>query len=295
MATDNGNLWINPIGGMGDTLMLSGVLKLASEHRPQCRYNLVRRTGYGAILDGHPAVETIGDPPPQAAIIQSDYWNAEEIGPGRQRAFQILARMFGLPTPVPENLFLPGELPDISYWRETVPWRKLNIAISPTSVSPRKEMPRPWWAELVQTLVGRGAFVAQLGRAHEPYVRGGYSLLGLTTLREAVALLAEFDLVITCDNFLMHAAHLARRPAVVLWGPTDHQVYGYPGHIHLQAMPCDEFATHCIGPLRPQIYHTNCHRSVAHCMTQITLERVLSACEDACRLPIRAEDGKEQT
>jgi len=268
--------WIDPVGGNGDTLMLSGVLKHVHEHRPLQRLHLVERTGYRTILRGHPAIAAIGDPPPGAKLIRTTYWDTEPLGPGPQRAFQILARMFGLPTPIAETLYLPGALPNVDGWRATLPRASCKVAIAPASASPRKELPRPWWEQLVAALRERGVFVAQLGGARDFYVRGSYSLLGLTTVREAIAMLRLFDLVITSDSFVMHAAHLTGSPAIVLWGPTDHRVYGYEGQVHLQAAPCDELETRCIGPGRAQYYGTPCHRAHEHCMTSITVEQVVA-------------------
>lgn len=42
--------WINPIGGYGDMLMLSGVLKQVIEKFPEKRFNLTRRTNYVSFL-----------------------------------------------------------------------------------------------------------------------------------------------------------------------------------------------------------------------------------------------------
>ena len=278
MKTGNSHIWINAVGGVGDTLMLSGVLKRVNETSPLRRFNLVDRTGYRAILDGHPAIDVIGDPPPDAEILRTSYWDAEPLGPGSQRAFQILARMFGLSTPVDETLYLPGHVQQPDRWHDLLPLTQRKVLIGPTSASPRKEMPRPWWEKLVAALRERDVFVAQMGCARDPYVRGCYSLLGLTTVREAIALLPFFDLVVTSDNFLMHAAHLTARPAVVVWGPTDHRVYGYERQTHLQATPCEELTTRCIGPGRAQYYASDCHRNKDHCMTQITTEHALLKC-----------------
>lgn len=49
----DGEYWINPIGGYGDALMLSGILNQVHEARPEEKYFLVRRTQYQAILAGH--------------------------------------------------------------------------------------------------------------------------------------------------------------------------------------------------------------------------------------------------
>ncbi len=269
----NDFIWINPIGGLGDFLMVSGVLKLVVEAEPERRYNLVRRPPYLSILKGHPAIALVGHPPPDASIISTDYWIKEDLGPGNQRPFQILARAFGVATPAPEKLFLPGEVPDDACLHDFIPFAEKNILIMPASDSPRKEFSLERWQQLVAMLRQKGFFVAQVGRLYESCARGAYNLCGLTTPHQLLAVMKKFDLLVTSDNFGMHLAHLLHIPAVVLWGPTDHEVYGYPEQFHLRAAEqCDK---PCIGPGAGRLYSTPCtlgHEN--HCMNRIGTETI---------------------
>jgi len=133
------------------------------------------------------------------------------------------------------------------------------------------------WHHLVDMLRQNGYFVAQTGRLNDRHVRNSYSLLGLTTPRQLVALIRKFDAVVTSDNFIMHAAHLVRTPAVILWGPTDHRVYGYQGQIHLQAHKMCGPDAECIGPGRQEIYQTACPIGLQHCMNQISISIIFDA------------------
>jgi hypothetical protein len=99
--------WINPVGGLGDMLMLSSVLKLVHDTDPARRFNLIRRTNYLTFLKGHPAIAEVGHPRQDDTVLRSDYWSIEELGAGPQRAFQVLARHYGLQTPVEEQLYIP--------------------------------------------------------------------------------------------------------------------------------------------------------------------------------------------
>lgn len=250
----NGIPWINPIGGFGDMLMVSGVLKLVVDSDPSRRYNLIRRTNYLAFLKDHPAIASVGFPPRDAELVGVDYWSKETLGPGNQRPFQVLARSFGLKTPVDETLYVPGGLDDDPVLHDFIPWKDLNIMIAPASDSPRKMMPPHIWHRLVDYLLADGAFVLQAGRLQDQHIKNTYSTLGLTTPRQLLALVNRCDLVITLDNFVMHAAHLVGTRAVVAWGATHHEVYGYPEQTHLQtSKTCDlEKYDDCIGPARNQ-------------------------------------------
>lgn len=266
-------IWINPLGGLGDALMLSGVLKRAYEQGQT--YHLIRRTKYLGILSDHPAIDYVGYPPKDAAIIQTDYWTDEEYG--TLRAFQILAGRFGLLLPSDETLYMPG-IPEHVALFDDIPFGNWNVVIAPASDSPRKEMAPGHWEELVARLQDNGAFVLQVGTLRQLPIRGAYSLLGLTTPRELVALLGRCDRVVTPDNFVMHAAHLAGKTAVVLWGPTQERVYGYPGHIPLRASPLCERQAACIGP-KNNAYPRPCERGEkAHCMNRITVETIFKNC-----------------
>lgn len=267
--------WINPVGGLGDALMLSGVLEQVVRADPRRRFNLITRTKYPQLLRGHPALATIGHPPPGVDLLGTDYWRHPTFGPPEVRAYQVLARMYGLEAPVPETLYVPwprsAAQPALA---AHLPWRDKNVLFGPTSESPRKQLHFEKWEALAQRLRDAGVGVMQAGGANDLHVRGSYSLLGLTTPRQIIELLPRFDLLVTCDNFLMHAAKLVGVAAVVLWGPTDHRTYGYAEHVHLQAPPCAEL---CIAPGTQEAYGSECPRGGAHCIEQLALDAIYEA------------------
>ncbi|MBK7030568.1 MAG: hypothetical protein IPH45_15795 [Bacteroidales bacterium] len=270
--------WINPVGGLGDTLMLSGVLKLVHEKDPAKRFNLARRTRYASILSGHPAIDTVGHPPKNAHVLPTDYWAKETLGPGNQRAFQVLARMFGLQTPVEEKLYLPIEPEDDPILYKFIPWKEKNVLISPSSESPRKMMHPMAWHIITEQLSARGVNVMQSGLINELRIKVAYSLLGITSPRQLIALIRKCDLVITSDNFVMHAAHLAAVPTVALWGPTNHLVYGYEEQTHLQAsLDHCHLKDECLGVGFAQNYPTPCPLMENHCINRIPVEEIMYA------------------
>jgi ADP-heptose:LPS heptosyltransferase len=273
-----GELWINPIGGYGDILMLSGVLKLAYDANPKQKYKLVRRTKYTNILKGHPAISEVGFPPKDAKFVEINYWDTEGYSTGKFRAFQLLAEKFGLKTPVEEKLFLPGESEDDPILNGMIPWKKKNIIISPSTDSPRKMMHPLAWHNLVERLTAEGALVIQVGKMQDMHIKGAYSLLNLTTPRQLISLIKRCNFVVTSDNFIMHAAHLVEKPAVVLWGPTKSGVYGYKEHIHIEA-PLDhcQLKDECLGPGLGKNYPTPCPLKQEHCMNKIPMDKIISA------------------
>ncbi|RPI06221.1 MAG: hypothetical protein EHM64_03835 [Ignavibacteriae bacterium] len=266
--------WINPIGGYGDMLMLSGVLKLVVDKNPENRFNLVRRTNYGTFLDNHPAIASIGYPSKNARMVRSDYWSMEPLGPGSQRAFQILARSFGLQTPVEETLYVPFKIPDDPLLWKILPENQKTVLIAPASDSPRKMMNPIIWDQVTEMLKGDGIFVVQAGRTRDIHIRPAYSLLGLTTPKQLLGLLGKVHGVVTVDNFIMHASHYTGTPTIVLWGATNNQVYGYQGQTHIQmpkACGLSEFDD-CMAPSKNKetfLYPTPCPHKERHCLDQM--------------------------
>ena len=275
--------WLNPVGGYGDMLMVAGVLKQAIDQDPSRRFNLVRRSRYLAIFNEHEAICKIGFPKKKEKIVGVDYWSMEKLGGGNQRPYQILARKFGLDTPIEEKLYLPGNLEEDPLLHNFLPWKQINVVIAPASDSPRKEMLPNIWHQLVEKLKADDMFVMQAGLLKDLRILNAYSVRGLTTPNQLVALIKKCDLVVTCDNFIMHAAHLAGIPAVVVWGPTQHEVYGYPEQTHIQMSPnCElEDGESCIVSQQNQngrVYGTPCPLGENCCMNQTTPETLYEAC-----------------
>ena len=278
--TDTNTNWINPIGGLGDILMLSGVLKQCHEQDPSRSFNLIRRAIYHSILRGHPAISQTGYPPEGARIITTDYWSKEKLGKENQRAYQILARMFGLETPIEEKLYLPvlGQ-PDPILEELLGPKNKISIAIAPSSISPRKMMAPALWKLLLAKFSGEDFRIIQVGSERDPYIPGAFSLLGLTDPAQLTAVLKNCNLLIGVDNFVMHLAHMIGLKAVILWGPTDSETYGYPEHVHFQNPIIDcARENSCLGAATPENYDKPCPLKDRHCMNNIDPEKLFEAC-----------------
>jgi ADP-heptose:LPS heptosyltransferase len=276
------NAWLNPIGGYGDMLVAAGVLMQLKMGCPDWRIKLIRRTRYSAILRGHPAISGIGHPPRGAKILSTAYWLHEQAGSGAKRPFQILARYFGLTTPTPEVLYMPGypEQGSLGVLEHLIPWQPVVIAISPSSDSPRKAWALDKWECVVGKLAGSGRIVLQLGRKNDPYIRGAWSLLGMTSPQQAASIVARSNAVICGDTFLMHVAAMLKKPAVVLWGPTSPETYGYEYHTNIVAHTdrCADFGN-CIGPENHRNYGLCCTRGSRHCMNSIRPVTVIEAVE----------------
>ena len=270
-------VWINPTGGLGDILMLSGVLKAAYDRSPTTRFNLVRRSSYTRVLKDHPAIDLIGYPPKDATIVSSDYWSIEPLGGGLQRPYQILARNFGLETPAEENLFLPGNPSEDDILLSDF-LQDPFILIAPASESPRKSFNALIWTEVVERLSEFHLPIIQVGREKEIHIAGTYSFLGLTTPLQLVPILKKSAVLLTVDNFLMHLSHYTKTSAVALWGPTSSEWYGYPEQTHLNGdLSGCHLKDQCLGPSYPEHYAESCPLGDKHCMNSIEIEAIVES------------------
>ena len=296
IINDKHGIWINPTGGYGDILLLSGVLKQCFDKNPSMKYNLTRRTIYQNLLRGHPAIEKIGFPPRDVKIITTDYWMKEKIGivsalvhdpdiiildepqTGLDPKARVDVRNFILELrKMGKTIFFSSHL--LYEVSEFIPFNGRKVAvIAPSSDSPRKMMEPMIWHHVVEKLLKKKIFVIQVGRENDIYIKGTYSLLGLTTPRQLISLLKKSDIIISVDNFIMHAAHLFKIPAIIIWGPTDSKVYGYTEQIHLQC-PYNDCELHdkCLGPNYPENYGTVCPFKNKHCMNHISVDKIYNS------------------
>lgn len=274
---DNIFPWINPFGSKGNALMLSGILKMVNDKNPEKKFNLVRRSAYQTIFENHPAINKIGHPNKEAEIIDIDFWFDEELSD--KSAFQKLAEKFGLETPVEEKLFMKRKEIIDSLLIDTVPWKEKNIVISTSSPSMRKMMNPGIWFQLVNMLKNENFFILQVGSARDIYIKGTYSLLGLTNTRTLLSVIEKADAVITLDNFVLHAAKLLEKPTVAIWGPTRAEKFGYKSqaNIHGDISHCPH-KNECLGYKFPENYGKPCPlERNEHCMNKVNIQQIFNS------------------
>ena len=84
---------------------------------------------------------------------------------------------------------------------------------------------------------------------------------------KAINAIKKVDVLITLDNYLMHAARLVHTPTIALFGPTEASRYGYNEHFCIQAdlSKCDQ-SDKCLGPHVSENYDKPCPLCEEHCM-----------------------------
>lgn len=270
-------IWIDPVGGLGDILMLSTALKEAYDKYGK-KFHLSRRTHYTQFFVNHPAIEEIGNPPTDADIVCNDYWSRPDFNDVNQKALTLVKKIFSVDEESEDSLYLPSSHEDekTKLLLSNIPWGKKNVVISFSSESPRKMMHPIKWHIIVEKLLAQQCFVIQVGGQRDIPIRGAYSLLGVTTPIQICRLMEKSDLVITPDNFIMHAAKLVNKPAIVLFGPTEPERYGYSNHICMKAdLSKCEYANECLGPHVSENYATQCPLNDKHCMNSFDENKIV--------------------
>jgi glycosyltransferase involved in cell wall biosynthesis/ADP-heptose:LPS heptosyltransferase/SAM-dependent methyltransferase len=102
-----------------------------------------------------------------------------------------------------------------------------------------KQWPQSYWEELVHKITALGILVVQLGTKHDQPLPLTLNLLGLTTLREAAALIKQARCHVSVEGGLVWLAKAVGARSVVLFGPTDKNFFGLPENRNLAVtMPC---------------------------------------------------------
>jgi ADP-heptose:LPS heptosyltransferase len=282
--------WLYPEGSLGDMLILSGVLKQKFD-QDGSRYHLVRRSKYTPIFQNHDAIDVIGFPPKSARIISTNYRLTPDFNEYRIRPYQIFSDQFGLPNPSTEFLFLPESDDTNDDLLNYPPTNKKLAIIGPYAGSPRKMLPEITWDHVIKDLIHKDYCVVQVGKTGEMPLPGAFSLIGLTSLQDIVRILQKASLVITVDNFIMHAAYMAGTPTAVLWGPTQPELHGYAEHKHLVAFKshCDQQQT-CADTIFTKNIHTQCPLEEDHCMGSLSSNTIIHS---ICRGSLHSCFGPE--
>jgi ADP-heptose:LPS heptosyltransferase len=110
------------------------------------------------------------------------------------------------------------------------------IIISPYSRKLRngnenaKNYPQLWWKELIARL-SPSQEIVQIGvKGEEQIAKGFYYNQPLDEIKK---LLENCKFWMSPDNFLPHLANIVGKRGVVLWGPSDPLIFGYPQNVNI--------------------------------------------------------------
>jgi len=152
--------------------------------------------------------------------------------------------------------------------RERLAGVRVPVIIQITSrATPNQAWPIEHWGALVRRCPDV-SFI-QLGLSDEPAVPGAIDWRGRTSLREAFALVKVAAAFVGIVSGLGHISAAVGTPAVILFGPSQPQIWGHANSINLdRALPC--------APCIDLLTSTPCPYG-ARCMTSIDVDLVEAA------------------
>jgi hypothetical protein len=223
-------------GTPGDTLLTGTVCRHVKQRWPGLRINCA--TANPDLLLHDPNVSELNGRP---GLFVLDFWYLELIerrDNTRHALAPTLSSVGVETTDYDARVYLTEE--ERGWARRMLePTPRPRIALNQRSAQPAKNWPRRHWDALLPGLRERGSLV-QLGDQSEPVQEHVARFAGRLTRRESMAILAECDIFVGPESFLMHAASGLNVPAVVIFGGrTSPVVSGYAVNRNLYTdLPC---------------------------------------------------------
>jgi ADP-heptose:LPS heptosyltransferase/SAM-dependent methyltransferase len=149
-----------------------------------------------------------------------------------------------------------------------------NVRLAPGAAT--KCWPFEHWTELIRKLKEAKPWlrIVQLGSRNSRPIPGvDIDLVQRASLSQSAWFIKHAQLHIDGDSGLVHLARALHTPSVVLFGPTDHEFFGYSHNVNLTAPGCGN----CWWS--SPTWLSRCPRGLSkpECMTSIEPERVLTA------------------
>lgn len=224
-------------GGLGDELMIWGVLQSFAARRPSARVTFHSR--FAEVLKQVPS--TIQVIPYDAGNLPKGSTGLGYVGKTQQSINEQMASRLGLvpdkyPIPLPS---FPTGTPGGKY-----PTAGRIIVIQPVASAwtPNKQWPLAYWTKLVEALppdvtvveLGQSSFFTTPPR-HPHFV----SIAGSTSVSAYLAAISHATVFVGPPSSGMHVAHAYGVPSVIVVGGYEAPVYPYPQAIQLHTnMPC---------------------------------------------------------
>jgi ADP-heptose:LPS heptosyltransferase len=107
-----------------------------------------------------------------------------------------------------------------------------KLTFSPREMLNAKQY--PFWNEVITLLRITGETIIQIGLSGEAKLEGVDDFFTNLPFREIDKLLLECKMFMSVDNCLPHLAHyLGVKKGIVIWGPSDPDIFGYPEFCNL--------------------------------------------------------------
>jgi ADP-heptose:LPS heptosyltransferase len=225
-------------GGMGDALLATPALKALKQSRPDLELRVLCNENHLEILEPSPFLDYVSTSKDDsrfrnAPALTTCYGMFRPSVSVQKHATAIIADMLGV-TLDDQRLHIPLSRADEEKALNIVAGYRIPVSLHVSSSSLRyKNWPMDRWAELVRRLP-ECTFI-QLGETKDPEVPSAVDVRGMTTVREAVAVVKHTRGFVGIDSFFNHASIAVGKPGVVLFGPSTPVIWGHPENTNLYA------------------------------------------------------------
>jgi len=232
-------------GGMGDVLLATPALKALKRSRPDLELRVQCQENHVEILEHNPYIDYVssfpGDPRFQNVhVTDTNYGRLYPSISCRKHATEIIADMLGVDLE-DRKLIIALTEADEEKAMDIVAGYKNPVSVHITSGSlAYKNWPLNRWEELLHRMPD--CTFIQLGEKKDPRVRSTVDVRGMTTAREAIAVVKHTRCFLGVDSFLNHATTAVGTPGVVLFGPSTPKIWGHAQNTNIyknvECSPC---------------------------------------------------------
>ncbi|MEW6275005.1 MAG: glycosyltransferase family 9 protein [Bacillota bacterium] len=229
-------IMVKRIGGAGDVLLTTPVLKALKEKYPTSRLTFVVSQYGSEVIKDHPLIDEIITCPHGYEEVLDYRREGEDLiytlwyeNRPDQHIVDAYALCAGVKLASRQYIIQLGE-DDRNAAKKLLlqtdaPPNALNRPLIGVHRGP--SWPHRMWAPEKFRLVLQffknncGAAVVEFSKTREMYLGEGIDLTGRTTIKQAAAVLAECDLLICIDSLFLHLAGAVQTPVVAVFGCTD--------------------------------------------------------------------------
>lgn len=242
------NIGVKTWGGIGDGLMATPALAALRKKYPDSEIRVLCNKNHEPILRNNPDIDYFSVSPDESALNEEEVDILFDANYGKlkpslnydKHAAKIIGDLLDVEVEdVTPKIILTKEEEEKA--KKIVSKYKNPVAIHITSkCSSNQEWSLKNWNKLIEKMKDH-TFI-QLGLADEPLVEGAVDLRGKTSIREAIAVVKHCKFFVGVDSFLQHAAAAVRTKGIVLFGPSNPEIWGYDNNINLykkiKCSPC---------------------------------------------------------
>lgn len=256
---------------IGDEIMALPAYEALKKDYPQT--SIDAEVNYPELLKGNPFVDSVNGGEGVSPDRVIDLHQEARERPRRD----FLREITGVRTWGEPKVYLDPEELEVVRKRWELQGEALRIGISPSADWFSRQWPRENWCRLAEYFIRRfKARVFVLGK-HEESLPVGIDLIGKTNLREAAALLNQFQLYVGSDSGLVHLAVAVGTPTVGLFGPLNPALL-IPERPHFLPIWTEVECRGCWPDYRMR-HRDHCPKVSPDCMTSIPVSRVIEASE----------------